>query len=54
MDAEVERHMDVFERPPELQVTHRSAFLPHIPNRSLFIYSSQIHYVEQTSEVLSS
>ena len=32
MDAEAERHMDVLERPPELQPTHRSAFLRLFPS----------------------
>ena len=35
MDAEVERYMDVLERPPELQPTYQSAFyipFPNVPN----------------------
>ena len=35
MDGAVERHMDVLERPPELQATHRSASYLTFPERPI-------------------
>ncbi len=43
MDAEAERYMDVIERPPEVQPTHRSAFLrlfPSVPHYGAYVLFS--------------